>query len=86
MSRIDLLTGKRANVANSRSHSNVATKRRQNVNLQTVRIGGMKIRVAARTLKALKRLQKEADGSMLTLKQKRAAKRAARAEKQEANS
>ena len=78
MSRIDLLTGKRANTANKRSHSNIATKRRQNVNLQTIRLGGVKIRVSTRTLRTLKRLAKEERGEMPTLKQKRAAKRAAR--------
>jgi len=56
MSRICMLTGKRANFGQSRSHSNIATKRRQNVNLQIVRINGRRVRIAARTLKTLKRL------------------------------
>lgn len=55
MSRIDALTGKRANSGNSRSHSNIASKRKQQVNLQTVRIGGVRVRVSARTLKTLKK-------------------------------
>ena len=62
MSRIDSLTGKRANVGNSRSHSNVATKRKQEVNLQLVRIGGVRVRVSARTIKTLKKLAAEAHG------------------------
>jgi large subunit ribosomal protein L28 len=85
MSRIDLLTGKRANTANSRSHSNIATKRRQHVNLQTVRLGGVKIRISTRTLRTLKRLAKETRGEMPTLKQKRAAKRTARASQKDAS-
>ena len=56
MSRIDILTGKRANVGNSRSHSNIATKRKQQVNLQRVKIGGVRVRVSARTLRTLKKL------------------------------
>ena len=79
MSRIDQLTGKRANFGHSRSHSNIATKRRQNVNLQSVRIGGVKVRVSARTLKSLKKVAKQMNGEMPTLKQKKAAKRAERA-------
>ncbi len=59
MSRIDALTGKRPNFGNSRSHSNIATKRRQNVNLQTVRLGGKRVRVSVRTMRTLKRLAKE---------------------------
>jgi large subunit ribosomal protein L28 len=56
MSRICLLTGKRANFGQSRSHSNRATKKRQNVNLQTIRVNGQRVRVAARTLRTLKKL------------------------------
>jgi len=78
MSRIDILTGKRANTANSRSHSKVATKRRQHVNLQTIRLEGVKIRIAARTLRTLKKLAKEAVGEHVSLKHKRAIKRDAR--------
>lgn len=55
MSRICQLTGKSAVFGHSRSHSNIATKRRQNVNLQVVRINGKRLRVAARTLRTLKK-------------------------------
>ena len=78
MSRIDSLTGKRANVGNSRSHSNVATKRKQEVNLQLVRIGGVRVRVSARTIKTLKKLAAEAHGERPSKKQKKATKTAAR--------
>ncbi|MBU0540497.1 50S ribosomal protein L28 [Patescibacteria group bacterium] len=78
MSRIDILTGKRANTANSRSHSNIATKRKQEVNLQPIRLGGVKIRVSTRTLKTLKKLAAQLSGELPTKKQKKAAKRAER--------
>ncbi|MFH1077845.1 MAG: 50S ribosomal protein L28 [Patescibacteria group bacterium] len=78
MSRIDMLTGKRANVGNSRSHSNIATKRKQEVNLQTLRVGGAKVRVSARTLKTLKKFADIAKGTRLTKRRKKAAKTAAR--------
>lgn len=77
MSRIDQLTGRGANFGQSRSHSNIASKRRQNLNLQQVRIGGMKLRVSARTLKTLKKLAKAQSGELLTLKKKKAMNRAA---------
>ena len=60
MSRIDILTGKRANSGNSRSHSNIATKHKQQVNLQTVRIGGVRVRISTRTIKTLKKQAKKA--------------------------
>ncbi len=78
MSRIDTLTGKRANVGNSRSHSNIATKRKQEVNLQTIRLAGIRVRVSTRTLKTLKRLQALAAGTIPSKKQKKAARTAAR--------
>ncbi len=76
MSRIDQLTGRSANFGNSRSHSNIATKRRQNVNLQVVHLGGKRLRVSARTLKSIKKLAKQLNGEMPTLKSKKAANRA----------
>lgn len=78
MSRIDILTGKRANVGNSRSHSNIATKRKQEVNLQPVRIAGMRVRVSTRTLKTLKKYAEIAAGTRPTKRAKKAAKTAAR--------
>jgi len=77
MSRIDQLTGKSANFGNSRSHSNIATRHRQNVNLQTIRLNGEKIRISTRTLRTLKRLAAKAHGLIPTKRQKKAAKKAA---------
>jgi large subunit ribosomal protein L28 len=55
MSRICQITGRGPKTSVSRSHSKVQTKRRHMINLQTARIGGKKVRVAARTLKTLKK-------------------------------
>lgn len=58
MSRIDVLTGRGPQSGNKRSHAMNATKRKFNINLQTVKItvGGqkMRVRVSAKTLKTLK--------------------------------
>ncbi len=78
MSRICILTGKTANTANSRSHSNRATKRLQGVNLQTRRMGGVKVLLSTRALKTLKKLEAINKGQVLTKKQKKQAKTAAR--------
>jgi ribosomal protein L28 len=55
MSKVCEITGRGPKASRSRSHSNVRTLRRQLINLQTVRIGGKKVRIAARTLKTLKK-------------------------------
>jgi large subunit ribosomal protein L28 len=81
MSRICVLTGKGAKSANSRSHSNIATRRRQKANLQTVRINGRRLRVATSTLRTLRKLAKEAHGELPSKADKKAAKKAARAKK-----
>lgn len=81
MSKIDQLTGRGANFGHSRSHSNIASIRRQDVNLQTIKIDGVRIRVSARTLKTLKRMAKVMNGEIPTLKQKKQAKRDERAAK-----
>ena len=75
MSRIDALTGKRPNFGQSRSHSNIATKRRQNVNLQVIVLDGRRIRVAARTLRTLKRLAAKAHGEIPNKRQKKQLKK-----------
>jgi ribosomal protein L28 len=42
----------------SRSHSHIATKRRQNVNLQTRRVDGEKVLLCASCIKASKKTKK----------------------------
>ena len=58
MARVDALTGKRAQSGNNRSKSLRATKRKWNVNLQTitVEVNGkkQKVKVSAKTLRTLK--------------------------------
>ena len=58
MSRVCAITGKGPLSGNKRSHSLHATKRKWNVNLQTVKVmvdgKPKKIRVSARALKTLK--------------------------------
>lgn len=78
MSRICQLSGKRANKANNRSHSNVATKKTQGVNLQTRRINGVKLRLSSRALKALKKFEGIQAGEVKTKKQKKRTKTEAR--------
>lgn len=55
MSRVCEITGRGPQSSVSRSHSKVQTRRRHEINLQTTRIGGKKVRIAARTLKTLKK-------------------------------
>ena len=58
MSRVCAITGKGPLTGNKRSHSLRATKRKWNVNLQTVKVmvdgKPKKIRISARALKTLK--------------------------------
>ena len=53
MSRTCETCGRGSNRANSRSHSHVAAKRQQFANLQTKRIGGMKVQLCTRCLKTM---------------------------------
>ena len=78
MTRICILTGKRANVANNRSHSNQATKRAQGVNLQVRHVGGTRLRLSAEAVKSLAKMHALQSGELLTKRQKKRAKTAAR--------
>ncbi len=64
MSRVCEITGKRALSGNNRSHSLRATRRKWNVNLQTVTLmvdgKPQKVRVSARALRTLKTQAKAA--------------------------
>ncbi len=53
MSRICQLTGRKTKSGNSRSHSNVACRRKFKINLQTKRLDGMKLRLSTRALRTL---------------------------------
>ena len=66
MARVCTLTGKRPNVANKVSHSNIKTKKRQLPNLQTKRIWyekeqrWVKLRLSTRALRTLRKKSLEA--------------------------
>ncbi|HLC94853.1 MAG TPA: 50S ribosomal protein L28 [Patescibacteria group bacterium] len=53
MSRVCQLTGRGTASGNSRSHSNIASRRKFKLNLQTKHIGGLKLRVSSRALRTL---------------------------------
>lgn len=59
MSRVCAVTGKKALYGNNRSHSLAATRRRQGVNLQKVKVevdGKVQtVRISARALRTLKK-------------------------------
>lgn len=58
MSRVCQLTGRKTITGNSRSHSNIASRRKFQVNLQTKRVDGMKLRLSARALRTLAKTAK----------------------------
>lgn len=60
MSRTCQLTGRRTATGNSRSHSNIASRRKFKVNVQTKRLGGMKVRVSTKALRTLAKVTKNA--------------------------
>lgn len=72
MPRVCQITGKKAGGGNSRSHSNIASKRKFNVNLQTKRLLNpatgkyLRLTLSTRAIKTLKKWQ--ADGRAYDLK------------------
>ncbi|PLX25707.1 50S ribosomal protein L28 [Candidatus Parcubacteria bacterium] len=58
MAKVCEICQKKALVGNIRSHSNIASKRKMKVNLQTKRIGRKKIVACTSCLKTIKKLQK----------------------------
>lgn len=58
MSRVCQLTGRGTASGNARSHSNIASRRTFKINLQTKRIGGMKLRVSTRAIRTLAKVAK----------------------------
>jgi len=53
MTKICDFCGRVPRTSFSRSHSNIATKRRQNINLQIIRIGGKKLKICTRCKKKM---------------------------------
>jgi large subunit ribosomal protein L28 len=58
MSRVCQMTGRKTRTGNSRSHSNIATKRTFRINLQTKRIDGVKVRLSAKAIRTLAKAAK----------------------------
>jgi ribosomal protein L28 len=58
MARICDRCGRGSNRGNSRSHSNIATKREQFANLQKRRIGGSRMTVCTRCIKSMSKTLK----------------------------
>ena len=56
MSKTCQKCGRSTNVKISRSHSNIATKKRQYLNLQTKKIDGKKTRICSKCLKSLSKI------------------------------
>ncbi|PJA87149.1 MAG: 50S ribosomal protein L28 [Candidatus Moranbacteria bacterium CG_4_9_14_3_um_filter_42_9] len=53
MSRVCDVCGKGPQSGNSRSHSNIATRRKFSLNLQSKKIGGIRKKVCTRCLKTM---------------------------------
>jgi len=58
MAKICEICQKKAMIGNIRSHSNIASKRKMKVNLQTKKMGNKKLVVCTSCLKTIKKLQK----------------------------
>ncbi|HOF42534.1 MAG TPA: 50S ribosomal protein L28 [Candidatus Moranbacteria bacterium] len=52
MSRKCSICGRGAKTGNSRSHSNIASKRKFSINIQAKKIGRKKVKICAKCLKA----------------------------------
>jgi ribosomal protein L28 len=52
------MTGRGTQTGNSRSHSNIATRRTFKINLQTKRLGGMKLKLSTRAIRTLTKAAK----------------------------
>jgi len=53
MAKICQICGRGGLTGHSRSHSNIATKRKQNINIQTANQNGKKVKACARCIKSI---------------------------------
>lgn len=53
MSRVCQLTGRGTRSGQQRSHSNIATKRKFAINLQTKKIAGVRVRISTKAIRTL---------------------------------
>ncbi|QQS15501.1 MAG: 50S ribosomal protein L28 [Candidatus Moraniibacteriota bacterium] len=58
MSRVCDLSGRGTTSGNSRSHSNIATRRTFKINLQSKKIGGVRMKLSTRALRTLTKVKK----------------------------
>ncbi|MDP2812403.1 MAG: 50S ribosomal protein L28 [bacterium] len=59
MSKVCEICNRKAVTGNARSHSNIASKRLMNLNLQSKKVNGHKITVCTSCLKTSKKIQKD---------------------------
>jgi ribosomal protein L28 len=59
MAKVCEICNRKAITGNVRSHSNIASKRLMNLNLQTKKIQGKKLSICTSCLKTFKKIQKE---------------------------
>ena len=59
MSKICQICSKKAMSGNSRSHSNISSKRKMSVNLQTKKIDGQKMTVCTSCIKTINKKKKQ---------------------------
>lgn len=57
MSKVCMVCGRSALSSATRSHSNVQHKRKQNVNLQNKKLGGLKLKVCTKCLKTFNKAE-----------------------------
>ncbi|HOX97259.1 MAG TPA: 50S ribosomal protein L28 [bacterium] len=57
MSKVCMVCGRSALSSATRSHSNVQHKRKQNVNLQSKKLGGLKLKVCTKCLKTFNKAE-----------------------------
>lgn len=58
MSRVCALSGRGTASGNTRSHSNIATRRTFKINLQSKKIGGVRVKLSTRALRTLTKVKK----------------------------
>lgn len=59
MAKLCEICARKAVIGNTRSHSNIATKRSMSLNLQTKKIGNKRLTICTSCLKTLKKLKKQ---------------------------
>jgi len=75
MSRTCDVCGRGTQSGNSRSHSNIATRRKFSINLQTKKIDGQRKKVCSSCIKTTSKAKLEVKGKKLTRKPARPAKK-----------